>query len=125
MHGCLCMYILSSGTYDVQSVSASAIAGGLELSCTFATGSQARSCVLTVCRVEDNSILKESCTYSTISRNNNSLTSIKQEPISTSGMYSIVQVGEVESSGRVTVVELMGEISILYLPPVSTTSTPG
>ena len=105
-------------------MSGSAIVGGLELSCMFATGSQARSCVLTVCRVEDNSILKESCTYSTISRSTNSLTSSKQEPISTSGMYSIVQVGEVESSGRVTVVELMGEISI-YLPPVSTTSTPG
>ena len=106
-------------------MSGSPIAGGLELSCTFATGSQARSCVLTVCRVEDNSILKESCTYSTISRNNNLLTSVKHEPISTSGMYGIVQVGEVESNGRVTVVELMSEISI-YLPPVSTTpTTPG
>ena len=47
--------MIDINTYDVQSVSGTsrAIPGGLELDCTFAEGSQAQSCILTVCRLEN------------------------------------------------------------------------
>ena len=41
-------------TYDVQSVSGRVIPGGLELSCTFAEGSQAQSCIITLHRIVEN-----------------------------------------------------------------------
>ena len=41
-------------TYDVQSVSGIVIPGGLKLSCTFAEGLQAQSCILTIYRILEN-----------------------------------------------------------------------
>ena len=46
-------------------MSGTAIAGGLELNCTSAEGSQAQSCVLTVCRIENNT---EKCINLSIKR---------------------------------------------------------
>ena len=43
-------------TYDVQSVSGTAIAGGLELTCTFAEGSQAQHCILIIYRTLENGV---------------------------------------------------------------------
>ena len=89
--------LLFTDTYDVQSVNGRPIAGGLELSCTFAEGSQAQSCILTICNG----------TYLEICRN----ISISREDPQTSGrlkgldpgLYTIRKVAEVESDGQVTV----------------------
>ena len=120
--------ILCTGTYDIQSVSGSAIAGGLELSCTFATGSQARSCVMTISGLRDdcNRITDENVT---IARSNNLLTSSGQKTVFCLGVYTITEVFEVESDGTVTTVESIDPlpIEVTDLPPVTTTSstTPG
>ena len=116
------------GTYDIQSVSGSAIVGGLEISCTFATGSQARSCVLTISGLVDdcNWITNQNVT---IARSNNLLTSSRQKTVFCLGVYTITEVFEVESDGTVTTVESVGplQIEVTDLPPVTTTSstTPG
>ena len=100
-----CLYFHGSGTYDVQSVNVTAIPGGLELSCTFLSGSQAQSCLLTVCRVEDGL----SCIPNiTITRNGGSPTSTELVNDLQPGMYTIRQVAEVERDGNVTVVNVRG-----------------
>ena len=110
-----------SGTYDVQSVNISAIAGGLEQSCTFVSGSQAQSCLLTVCRVEDAS----SCiTNTTITRNGGSLTFTKLVTNLPPGMYTIRQVAEVERDGEVTVVrgiDVREAVNVIDTPTTSAT----
>ena len=96
--------------------------GGLELSCTFVNGSQAQSCVLTVCRVEDGS----SCLLTTtITRNGGSLTFTEQVANLPPGMYTIRQVAEVERDGEVTVVrgiDVSGAVNVVAAP--TTTATP-
>ena len=78
---------------------------GLELSCTFASGSQARSCVLTVCRVENEVIDEGSCVNITIHRNELSFISTQQVTNLQPGhVYILKEVAEVESDGSVTIV---------------------
>ena len=89
------------GTYDIESGYISAIPGGLELGCTFVSGSQAQSCLVTVCRAENGS----SCIANiTITRNGGSLSFAEQITNLPSGMYTIRQVAEVERDGEITVV---------------------
>ena len=89
------------GTYDVQAVSIGSIPGGLELSCTFASGSQARSCVLTVCRVVVNEFI--ACLNITITRNDNTVTKMVDQL----GEYRIREVAEIESDGEMTTVRII------------------
>ena len=104
----------------MKSVNITAIPGGLELSCTFVNGSQAQSCLLTVCRVEDGS----SCTQNTtITRNGGSLTFTKLVTNVPSGMYTIRQVAEVERDGEVTVVRGIDVGEAVNVTDVITTST--
>ena len=107
-------------------MSGSAIAGGLELSCTFATESQARSCVLTISGLDDDCIWI-TIENVTIARSNNLLTSSGQKTVFCLGVYTITEVFEVESDGTVTVVESIDplQIEITDLPPVSTISSTG
>ena len=107
------------GTYDVQSVNISALAGGLELSCTFVSGSQAQSCLLTVCSVEDCSVN----TTVNITRNGGSLTFAKEVSLQ-AGMYTIGQVAEKESGGEVTVVRGIAVGEAVNVIDVNTTSAP-
>ena len=88
-----------TGTYDVQSVSGTAIAGGLELSCTFAEGSCAQSCILTVCRMENGK--EESCMDIIIGREDTQTSGriMNLQP----GLYVVREVAEVESEGQVTI----------------------
>ena len=92
-----------TGTYDVQAVSIDSIPGGLELSCTFANGSQARSCVLTVCRVENEVIDEGSCVNATIIRNENTATKMVDQL----GEYRIREIAEIESDGEMTTVKII------------------
>ena len=109
------------GTYDVQSVNISAISGGLNLSCTFVSGSQAQSCLLTVCSVEDGS----SCiTNTTITRNGGSPTFTKQVTNLPPGMYTVTQVAEKERDGEVTDVRGIDMGGAVNVTDVNTTSTP-
>ena len=104
----------------MQSVNVSAVPGGLELSCTFVSGSEAQSCLLTVCRVEDVS----SCIpTTTITRNGGSLTFTKQVTNLPPGMYTIGQVAEVERDGEVTFVRGIdvGEVRVTDTPTTSAT----
>ena len=93
-------------TYDVQSVSGRAIPGGLELDCTFAEGSQAQSCILTVCRLENG--MEEYCMNLTIVRENlqqsGQLTGLQP------GLYAVKNVTEVESDGSVTLLRRTKEV---------------
>ena len=118
-------FLICPGTYDVQSVNISAVPGGLKLSCTFVSGSQAQSCLLTVCRVEDGS----SCiTNTTITRNGGSLTFTKPVTNLPPGMYTITQVAEVERDGEVIVVrgiDVREAVNVIDVPTTSaTTSSP-
>ena len=86
------------------------------------SGSQAQSCLLTVCRVEDAS----SCVLSAIiTRNSGSLTFTKQVTNLPPGMYTIRQVAEVERDGDVTVVGGFDVGEAVYVIDVlTTTGTP-
>ena len=110
-------------TYDVQSVSGTAITGGLELSCTFAEGSLAQSCILTVCRRENS--MEESCNNITIRRVDPQTSG--QVSNLQPGVYIVKRVAEVESDGQVTILrrEDVLEIRITEPPPVTTSTTPG
>ena len=122
------MWPVCTGTYDVQSVNGSAIAGGLKLSCTFADGSQAQSCILTVCKMENDIIVEGSCINTTITRDPQFLTSSGQLTNLQPGLYAISEVAEVESDGIVTVLRSTGEalqFMITEPPPTTTSTTPG
>ena len=79
-------------------MSGTAIAGGLELSCTFAEGSKAQSCILTVCKMENGAAV--SCMNIAINREDpqtsGQITNLQP------GLYVVREVAEVESKGRVT-----------------------
>ena len=111
-----------TGTYDVQAVSIDSIPGGLELSCTFASGSQARSCVLTVCRVENEVIDEGSCVNITITRNENAATKMVDQL----GEYRIREIAEIESDGEMTTVRIIDSpqpASVTVLPTTTTSET--
>ena len=103
--------MINVDTYDVQSVSGRAIPGGLELDCTFAEGSQAQSCILTVRRLENG--IEEYCMNLTIVREN------PQQSGQLTGVYTVKNVAEIESDGSVTllrrIVELKVSLSLLPL----------
>ena len=87
-------------TYDVQSVSGIATPGGLELSCTFADGSQAQSCILTIYQILENGI-KIFIANITISRENPQVSGgIANLEL---GEYVIREVIEVENDGQLTI----------------------
>ena len=89
-------------------MSGRAVAGGLELSCTFAAGSQAQSCILTVCRLENG--MEEYCRNVTINRarlqGSGQLTGLQP------GLYTLKNVIEVESDGSMTI---RGRTAVLQL----------
>ena len=105
-------------TYDVQSVSGRAKPGGLELDCTFAEGSQAQSCILTVCRLENG--MEEYCMNLTIIRENfqQSGQLIGLQP----GLYTVKNVTEVESDGSVTLLRRTDELQLTTTEPSHTTA---
>ena len=113
----LIIYSQLPGTYDIQAVDISALPGGLELSCTFAHGSQARGCMLKVCRD------KGSCVNITITRSAQALTSSTTHDVNQPGLYSIREVIEVESDGETTVVRLIEEANVTML--ATTTAAAG
>ena len=95
------IYHFCTDTYDVQSVSGTAIAGGLELSCTFAEGSQTQSCILTIYKTMSLENGMEMFTVNiTISRENPQ-TSGRVSNLEL-GEYVVREVAEVESDGQVT-----------------------
>ena len=118
-----------TGTYDVQAVSIDSIPGGLELSCTFASGSQARSCVLTVCRVENEVIDEGSCVnISTITRNEQSISTQQITNLQPGHVYILKEVAEVESDGSVTIMLNRGiqpQYIIVEPSTISLTTRPG
>ena len=82
------------------------------------SGSQAQSCLLTVCRVEDGL----SCIpNTTITRNGGSLIFTKQVTNLPPGMYTIGQVAEVERDGEVTFVRGIdvGEVQVTDTQPTT------
>ena len=101
-------------------MSGRAIAGGLELNCTFAEGSQAQSCILTVCRLGNG--IEEYCRSVTINRESpqqgGQLTGLQP------GLYTLRNVTEVESDGSMTI---HGRTAVLQLnitePPPTTSPT--
>ena len=115
----------NTGTYDVQSVSGRAIADGLELSCTFAEGSQAQSCILLICSKETG--FEGSCVTTTIFRNphDSLLMSIGQITSLQPGLYLIRALAEVERDGELTSLRRKTELELellIYPPPQITTS---
>ena len=99
-------------------MSGRAIPGGLELDCTFAQGSQAQSCILTVCRLENG--MEEYCMNLAIIRENlqqsGQLTGL--EP----GLYTVKNVIEVESDGSVTLHRRTDVLQLTITEPPPTTA---
>ena len=80
-------------------MSGSQVADGLEFNCTFAEGSQAQSCILTVC---NNMEEWEFCKNVTVSRSPQSTIATVLLNNLPPGIYVIREVGEVERDGTVT-----------------------
>ena len=101
-------------------MSGRAIPGGLELSCTFAEGSQAQSCILTVCRMENGT--EESCKNVTISREES--TEGQEIKHFRPGLYIIIKVAEVENNGELTIHRKRNvlELRVTEPPPLTTVS---
>ena len=99
------------------------IPGGLELDCIFAERSQAQSCILTVCRLEDS--VEEYCMNLTIVRENlqqsGQLTGLQP------GLYMIKNVTEIESDGSVTLHRRTDalQLTITESPPTTVTAPIG
>ena len=92
--------------------------GGVELSCTFADGSQAQSCILTICKMENG--FEGSCWNITISR----AESTKGQQVANlqPGLYTIIKVAEVESNGQLTIHKKINILELRVIePPPSTT----
>ena len=124
------IYHFCIDTYDVQSVSGTAIAGGLELSCTFAEGSQAQSCILTIYRTMPLENGMEMFAMNiTISRENPQ-TSGRVSNLEL-GEYVVREVAEVESDGQVTTHRRRDVLKLVITQPSpaatseSTMLTPG
>ena len=102
-------------------MSGRAIPGGLELNCTFAEGSRAQSCILTVCRLENG--MEECCMNLTIVRENlqqsGQLTGLQP------GLYTVKNVTEVESNGSVTLHRRTDELQLTITEPPPTTAPTG
>ena len=100
-----------------------AIVGGLELNCTFAEGSQAQSCILTVCRMEIDII--ESCWNITISRDDPQ-TSARQTDLQP-GVYVVSKVAEVESDDQIIIHSRRDVLNLTITESASATTftTPG
>ena len=83
-------------------MSGAARVGGLELNCTLAEGSQAQSCILNVCRIE-NGVLGSCTNILTIGRDDPQTAGrISNLP---PGLYAVREVAEVESDGQITILE--------------------
>ena len=100
-------------------MSGRALPGGLELDCTFAKGSQAQSCILTVCRLENG--MEEYCMNLTIVRENlqqsGQLTGLQP------GLYTVKNVTEVESDGSMTLHRRTDKLQSPIIEPPPTTVT--
>ena len=101
-------------------VNGTVLTGGVEVSCTFADGSQAQSCILTICRMENG--FEESCWNITISR----AESTKGQQVANlqPGVYTITKVAEVESNGQLTIHRKRNilELRVIEPPPLTTIS---
>ena len=98
-------------------MSGSQVADGLEFNCTFAEGSQAQSCILTVCKIEEG----EFCKTITISRNPQSTIATVLVNNLPPGIYVIREVGEVEHDGTVTLLSQRELVTIcIEIPPART-----
>ena len=107
-------------TYDIQSVNGIAIAGGLELSCTFADGSQAQSCILTIYWILENG-MEIFIANITISRENSQASGgIEKREL---GEYVIREVAEVESDGQVTIHRRRDVLKLVITQPSPATTS--
>ena len=93
---------------------------GLELSCTFAEGSQAQSCILTLCKKE-NYIIEGSCLNIHVSRN----VSIERISNLSPGLYTITEVAEVESDGNVTILRSEEALELFDVVIITHSTSPG
>ena len=100
-------------------MSGRAIPGGLELDCTFAEGSRAQSCILTVCRLENG--MEEYCMNLTIVRENlqqsGQLTGLQP------GLYIVKNVTEIESDGSMTLLRRAVELQLTITEPPTAAPT--
>ena len=109
-------------------MSGRAIAGGLELSCTFAEGSQAQSCVLSIYRILENNG-DRFITNISISRENPQAIGILANL--DLGDYVVRDIAEVERDGQMTIHIRIDELelSVIESAPVTTSAstmlTPG
>ena len=115
-------------TYDVQSVRGRTIPGGLELSCTFAEGSQVQSCILTIYRIHKNGM---EILIANVSIGREKPQASGQVSNLRLGEYVVREVAEVESDGEVTIHRRRDVLKLVLTEPataitsVSTMSTPG
>ena len=115
-------YHFCTDTYDVQSVSGIAIAGGLELCCIFAEGSQAQSCILTIYRTMSLENAMEIFTANiTISRENPQ-TSGRTSNLEL-GEYVVRKVAEVESDRQVTTHRRRDVLKLVITQPSPATTS--
>ena len=80
-------------------MSGRAIPGGLELNCTFADGSQAQGCILTISRILESGMDRFIVNVSITRVNSHSIGQVLNLDL---GEYVVREVAEVESDGQVT-----------------------
>ena len=107
-----------SGTYDVQSVSVlpSNESDVLHFICTFIRGSRAQGCRLTTCQevaMGNGAVKQTQCRNITILRDQNqSLSTQIINGFGHAGLYTIIQVVEIERDGSETTHQLIPELDI-------------
>ena len=104
-------------------MSGRAIPGGLELNCTFADGSRAQSCTLTISRILESGMDRFIVNVSITRVNSHSSVQVLNLDL---GEYVIREVAEVESDGQVTTHRRINSILTLLiteLAPITTSGT--
>ena len=117
---------MHTGSYDVQEVDVSAVAGGLILSCTFATGSEAHGCQLRVCqRGSGDTVIQNSCQDVTILREPGPSTIMLRDL--ELGIYTIMEVTKIERDGNETVLNLealqLTDVEVIEEVPTTSPTT--
>ena len=113
-------YEICIDTYDVQSVSGTAIPGRVELSCTFVEGSQVKNCILTIYRTLQNGVEIFIANVTITRENPQTSRCVSNLEL---GEYVIRQVTEVESDGQVTIHRRRYVLSLMITEPAPTTTS--
>ena len=115
-------FLLTTGTYDVQSVETSARVGAVAVTCTFTPGSTATNCAVRVCEVVESEV-SDSCESLTVPRPPAALSAIQELGNQQPGVYIVTEVSMRNGDGS-TVSFSPEDLGHLRLESVEVTVAP-